>query len=358
MLSNRVIAMTLLLMFFVAPAPAQDKVGEPTNEKAQKTYKGAMQLLQEHQAVGALGEFKKADKQDDGKCLACQRKMIKYGVELEDWKTAELGAQEMVAEAQGTRDTALAHYELAVLFATEGMRKHKDEFYTRAHDEAAKALAAAPNFPDAIFLDGRMLALLQQDDAAKARFEQYAKMKPADDPVRQRALRYVSHPELARARLAPAFAVTTLDGQHISMDDLQGKVVLLDFWATWCGPCREALPHLRDVAKKFQGQPLVVLSVSLDADEQKWKEFIAKNEMSWPQYRDGGFTSPISKLFNVTAIPHTFTIDADGVLQDEHIGDGSIEGKLKKLLAQARELQTAQAAQSSQAAGKPETAAK
>ena len=62
--------------------------------------------------------------------------------------------------------------------------------------------------------------------------------------------------------------------------------------------------------------------------------------MTWPQYRDGGFTGSISKLFNVTAIPHTFTIDAEGVLQDEHIGDASIEGKLKKLLAQARELQT------------------
>jgi thiol-disulfide isomerase/thioredoxin len=56
----------------------------------------------------------------------------------------------------------------------------------------------------------------------------------------------------------------------IAMDDLQGKVVLLDFWATWCEPCREAMPHIRNVAKKFQGQPLVVLSVGLDEDEEKW----------------------------------------------------------------------------------------
>jgi thiol-disulfide isomerase/thioredoxin len=151
--------------------------------------------------------------------------------------------------------------------------------------------------------------------------------------------------------MAPAFTVTTLDGQHISMDDLQGKVVLLDFWATWCGPCREALPHLRNIAKKFDGQPLVVLSVSLDANEEQWKKFIAENGMTWAQYRDGGFTSPISKLFGVEAIPHTFTIDAEGVLQDEHIGDASIEGKLKKLLAQAREVQPQSQPQA------PETAA-
>ena len=180
---------------------------------------------------------------------------------------------------------------------------------------------------------------MKRDEEAKARFEQFVKAKTAEDPNRQRALRYISRPELARARMVPPFSITTIDGQQISMDELQGKVVLLDFWATWCVPCREALPHIRQVAKKFQGEPLVIVSVSLDSDEQKWKEFIAKNEMTWPQYRDGSFTGPISKMFAVNAIPHTFTVDSDGVLQEEHIGDASIEGKLKKLLARARELQ-------------------
>jgi hypothetical protein len=64
--------------------------------------------------------------------------------------------------------------------------------------------------------------------------------------------------------------------------------------------------------------------------------------MTWPQYFDGGFQGPVSKLFGVQAIPHTFTIDADGVLQDEHIGDASIEGKLKKLVRRAEETQAAQ----------------
>jgi|SRR5215467_2122870 len=126
---------------------------------------------------------------------------------------------------------------------------------------------------------------------------------------------------------------------------MQGKVMLLDFWATWCGPCREALPHMREIARKFQGQPLVVLSVSLDSDEQKWKQFVAKNEMTWMQCRDGGFEGPIAKLFGIHSIPHTFTIDADGVLQDEKIGDAAIEGKLKKLVARAKELKSAEKAE-------------
>jgi peroxiredoxin len=184
----------------------------------------------------------------------------------------------------------------------------------------------------------------KQDDAAKAQFEKYVKMRPDGDPQRRRVLRYISEPELARARMAPAFAVNTLDGQHISLDDLTGKVVLIDFSATWCGPCREAQPHMQQIAKKFQGQPLVVLSVSLDSDEQKWKDFITKNGMTWVQYRDGGFTGPVANLFGVKAIPQTFTIDADGVLQDQHMGDASIEGKLKKLVARAQELQAPQKA--------------
>ena len=335
----RIALITLALACVLAPALAQDSSDGPSNEKAQKTYKSALDLLHQRQTAAALGEFKKADKEDGGHCRACQKQMIKLGLEFDEWKTVELAAQETIAEAQGDRSVAIAHYQYGMIFVRQAVQKHKDEFYNRAHDEFAKALAAYPGFPDALFLDGQTLARLHQDDAAKARFEQFVKLQKPDDPNYQRSLRYIANPDLARAKMAPAFSVTTLDGQHISMDDLQGKVVLLDFWATWCGPCREALPHLRDVAKKFQGQPLVVLSVSLDSNEQQWKEFIEKNGMTWPQYRDGGFTSPMSKLFGVTAIPHTFTIDAEGVLQEEHIGDASIEGKLKKLLAQARELQ-------------------
>ena len=100
---------------------------------------------------------------------------------------------------------------------------------------------------------------------------------------------------------------------------------------------------MRRIAQKFSGEPLVILSVSLDSDEndQKWRKFVADNQMTWLQTRDGGFTGSMSRLFAVNAIPHTFTIDADGVLQDEHIGDGSIEGKLKKLCDEARRLQEA-----------------
>jgi thiol-disulfide isomerase/thioredoxin len=315
---------------FAMPVLAQDDTRGPANEKAQKTYKQGLDYQKQHMTEAALESFKKADKQDDGHCLPCQKKMIKYGRELGDWKTAEIAGEEMVSEAKAADDVAIARFQLGVVLRDEGLDKHKDEAFSRAHEEMAKVLAATPNFPDAFYVDGQVLAHLKQDDAARKQFEQFVKMKPEGDMSRQRALRYISDPELARERMAPPFSITIADGQHIALDDLKGKVVLIDFWATWCPSCREALPHMRDIAKKFEGQPLVILSVSLDDDEKKWKDFVAKNEMTWPQYRDGGFKGSVSTLFSVRAIPQTFTIDADGVLQDQHIGDAAIEGKLKK----------------------------
>jgi hypothetical protein len=77
-----------------------DKKDGPTNDKARKTYQAALELLHEGRMVAALGEFKKADKQDGGHCLACQREMIHSGTRLGNWKVAELGAEEMIADVQ------------------------------------------------------------------------------------------------------------------------------------------------------------------------------------------------------------------------------------------------------------------
>ena len=95
---------------------------------------------------------------------------------------------------------------------------------------------------------------------------------------------------------------------------------------------------MKRLAKEFAGQPLVIISVSWDKDETAWKNFIAKNEMTWVQYRDADHS--LTNSFGINAIPHYFTIDSDGVLTSEMLGEGSdVEGKLKKLVARARQAQ-------------------
>jgi len=337
-----------LLIAFVAVAFAQEAKppqNGPTNEKAQKTYQEGLTFAKGRRIDAALDSFKKADKQDGGHCRACQQKIVNYATQLHDWKVAEQASTELLAEASDDTEKAIAHYRFGIVLTDRGLDKHKAEDFTQAHGEMLKALALRPRFPEAVYADGRALGELKQDDAAKAQFQKFLDMAKPDDAHRPRAQRFIDEPELMRAKMAPAFTVTTIDGKNVSLDDLAGKVVLIDFWATWCGPCREALPHVHQLAKKFDGQPFVILSVSLDSDDQAWRNFVAKDEMTWLNTRDGYFKGPVATLYGVNEIPHTFTIDADGVLQEEHVGDASLEGKLKKLIARAQAMPPRQKAE-------------
>jgi thiol-disulfide isomerase/thioredoxin len=333
---SAVLAFTLLLGFFAASAQTANG---PTDPKAQKTYSEALQALRTRRYLDAFDKFKKANKQDGGHCSECLKQILTLASQLGDFKAADSASRDLLAQAKGAQELAEAHYQRGLLLLQEGMAKKKNELFAEADQEFKSDLSTNPKDRAALYADGLALAHLKQDDGAKTVFQQVAELSPAGTVERSRAQRFAARPELVRERIAPAFAFTAENGSRVSMDELQGKVVLLDFWATWCGPCREALPHIKHIAQKFSTEPLVIVSVSLDSDEQKWKDFVAKNEMGWFQYWDGGFEGPMARLFDVHAIPHTFTIDADGVLQDERVGDTSIEGKLKKLVARARQLQ-------------------
>jgi thiol-disulfide isomerase/thioredoxin len=212
------------------------------------------------------------------------------------------------------------------------------------------AIADDPANVTALYVDGQVLARMGQVDAARQQFEHCLACESPTDSSYLRTKHFAENPALSYAKRAPAFTVTALDGTKFTLDEMGGRVVLIDFWATWCGPCNEELPHMKKIAKEFAGQPLVIISVSWDSDDAKWKAFIAKNEMTWVQYRDANHE--LSKKFGIDAIPHYFTIDSDGVLTSEMLGEGSdVEGKLKKLVAKAKAAQTMVAAATPAATG-------
>ena len=319
-------------------APNEPKTGEPASPKARKTFAEAVDWQNQGHLAVAMEEFRKANKQDGGHCMLCLNRAYLLAQRMNDYKTQESLLRELLPLEQSDPAKATLHFYLGVALQREGIGEKKQTYLSQSCDEFKAALELDPKFTAAHYSLGISLAHLHQDDAARAEFTTFLKQDNEIASLHPRAARFVERMVLARARMAPAFALTTLDGQHITMDGLQGKVVLIDFWATWCGPCREALPHIQDIARKFAGQPLVVLSVSMDDDDAKWKDFVANNEMTWLQYRDGRFTGPMATWFEVKAIPSTFSIDADGVLEDQHDGDEAIEGKLKKMIAQAVEL--------------------
>jgi thiol-disulfide isomerase/thioredoxin len=332
-----------LTVFFCSLAQAlhaadSQKPGQPTDPKAQKTFAGAIDWTNHGNLAAAIIEYRKANTQDSGHCAECLNRAFTLATHISDYKDAIAIAGDWIPLAQTDAEKATIHYRMGAVLRLEGSKEKKDALFTQSCDEFKTAIQLDPSFPEAHLGLGMSLAQLHQDDAARAEFRTFLDQYKQNTAIRQRAARFVERIDLARATMAPPFAVTTLDGNKVSIDSLAGKVVLIDFWATWCGPCREALPHVQEIARKFQGEPFVVLSVSMDKDEDKWKDFVAKHGMTWPQYRDGYFSGPVATLFKVNAIPSTFSIDADGVLEDQHVGDADIQGKLKKLIAQAVEL--------------------
>ena len=111
------------------------------------------------------------------------------------------------------------------------------------------------------------------------------------------------------------FALTgqTLDGQKISLDSYKGKIVLLDFWATWCGPCLVELPGIKANYDKYRAQGFRVVGVSLDAEEADLRAFMAKRDLAWPQLFDGKIYDDANALrYGVTALPFSVLVGRDG----------------------------------------------
>jgi thiol-disulfide isomerase/thioredoxin len=348
------LALVLLVLAFAwclqpcrANQPAPPKPGEPSDPKAHKTYESAQQWERQGNQALAIEAYRKANAQDGGHCDLCLERAHDIALSMGDFKTAEAVLRDSLAAATSDAARATLHFQMGVALEREAIGAKGDkqrDCFEKSIEEFRSALSLDPTLAGSHFGMGIDLAYLHQDDAARGEFRAFLDGDKSNQTADARAARFLNRVELARSRMAPAFTLTTMDGQRISMDDLAGKVVLIDFWATWCGPCREALPHVRKIAQKFAGQPFVVLSVSLDNDAAKWKDFVTKNEMTWLQYRDGGFEGPMAKMFSVDAIPATFSIDADGVLEDQHVGDENIEGKLKKMIAHAAEMETAKPA--------------
>lgn len=134
---------------------------------------------------------------------------------------------------------------------------------------------------------------------------------------------------------APDFKAETLEGKEFSLSKMQGKVVLLEFWATWCGPCLPEIPYLKSIDSTYTAEEFQIVGISLDTDTTELKEFISKEQISWLQIQQAAqWEDKITKRYNVYGIPRSFIIGRDGTIVAKNLRKEALEAKISELMEQ------------------------
>jgi thiol-disulfide isomerase/thioredoxin len=311
-------------------------------EDAAAQFQAAMQqgerALTLRQYDDALSAFKRANGLRGKQSAEALYAMARAYRELKAYKSAVDSCTDALkyTGADTTLEATVRNTRGLAIFAL--VEKNDDKRLKDAEADFRAILALTDAIPIARYNLGFSLVRQGRDDEGIAELKTYLESNGSTREAAE-AKRIIENPRRARVAFAPDFSVTTMQGEYVSLEDLRGRVVLLDFWATWCGPCVAATPGLVRLQKKYAGDPVTIVGVSLDRDREAWKGYVEKNRMEWPQYLDNG---RVAKLFGVQPIPTYIVIDHEGVVRATKTGYGSgtdawIEDEIRKALKYMKE---------------------
>lgn len=269
----------------------------------------------------ALEAYRQADTLADHACPDCYMGIANAELMLGDLpgavqdfgRAAETAGDDRVlaAEAHMIRGQVLS--AMASDPADTKLKQAEKEFRT--------ALSVSPKKSQARFYLGVLLLGENRDSEGVAELKAYISGPFVNPKYEDRAKRLIADPSRARLPQSEDFSFTTLEGDKISRDGLRGDVVLLDFWGSWCPPCRQSVPMLSDLHQKFAGKSFQMVGISSDDNERTWREFIAAHQMNWPEYID--LDGRVLAIFENTAFPTFVVLDRDGGIQFRQSGLGA-----------------------------------
>jgi thiol-disulfide isomerase/thioredoxin len=143
-------------------------------------------------------------------------------------------------------------------------------------------------------------------------------------------------PDLSIGKPAPEIVIENLEGKDAMLSGLKGKVVVLDIWATWCGPCRAMIPHEREMVSKLKDKPFALISISVDEDKNTLTEFLTKEKMPWTHWWSGT-DHDIMDDYKIEHYPTIYVLDSKGVIRNKEIRGEELEKAVEKLLEEIGE---------------------
>jgi thiol-disulfide isomerase/thioredoxin len=142
---------------------------------------------------------------------------------------------------------------------------------------------------------------------------------------------------LAVGKPAPEIEGVDFDGKPLKLSDFKGKVVVLVFWGSWCGPCMAQVPQERELIERLKGQPFALLGVDCEADKETARQVMARERMTWPNWFDGAQgTGPIANRYHIRRYPSIFILDHQGVIRGRDTAAG-LDQTVDKLLKEMKQ---------------------
>jgi tetratricopeptide (TPR) repeat protein len=330
MLTASAVLLLIIPLFVAARGRLQQTparaASSPAQDDFEKTLASARALMQRGALTEAVKSLGRAAEIKNGDCSECFRIQSQCYLQMAKFNEAAEAARKAIALKPSNEA------EIQNLLGVELYLQGDESHFGEAVAAFGRALELANGkIPEVYFNLG--YALIKQGKVADGTnaLKEYLKAAP-DGAMSYEARAVIANPKLAGERLARDFKVKTTDGKELSLEALKGKIVLLDFWATWCGPCRMEIPEVRRIWEKYRSDRFVLVGISLDDDRQALDQYVAKMRITWPQYYEGDGEFSVSGLYGVHAIPESFLIDQDGVIRAAGLRGPELDAKITELL--------------------------